>query len=98
MDMKHNMKRTADIGTIFMRVMDYVHPDRGKIAGHFCLVCRYILFLKFNTICNILPRDKGVRQAAQFFSGGTSTLRTHIARYEPFLSSNATSSLTLSKK
>ncbi len=92
------MKYIANILMIFMRVMDYVHLDRGKIARHFCLVCRYILFLKFNAICNILPRDKGVRQAAQFFSGGISTLHTHIARYEPFLSSNMTSSLTLSKK
>ncbi len=96
--MKHNMKCTANIFTIFIRVTDYVHPNRGKIAGHFCLVCRYVLFLKFNMIYNILPRDKGVRQVAQFFSGGTLTLHTHIARYEPFLSSNTTSSLTLSKK
>jgi hypothetical protein len=38
-------------------------------------------FLKFDAFCNIFPRDKGVRQVAYFFSGGTSTLRTHIARY-----------------
>ncbi len=50
MDMKHNVKHMANILTIFMRVMDYVYLDRGKIAGHF-----YILFLKFNMICNILP-------------------------------------------
>ena len=96
--MKHNVKHMADILTIFMRVMDYVYLDRGKIAGHFCLVCRYVLFLKFNMIYNILPRDKGVRQVAQFFSEGTSTLHTHIARYEPFLSSNIMFSLTVSKK
>jgi hypothetical protein len=81
MDTKCSMKRTADILTIFMRATDYIHPDKGKCDGHFCLVCRFVLFFNVNMICNILPRDKGVRQAAYFFSGGTSTLRTHIARY-----------------
>ena len=78
------MKRTADILMIFVRAKDYIHPDTGKADGHFCLVCRYGFFPKINAFCNILPRDKGVRQTAYFFSGGTSTLRTHIARYGAF--------------
>jgi hypothetical protein len=73
----HNIKCTADILTIFVRAKDYIHLDIGKADGHFCLVCRYSFFPKINAFCNILPRDKGVRQMAYFFSGGTSTLRTH---------------------
>ena len=97
MHTKSNVKCTADISTIFMRATDYIHLDKGKADGHFCLVCRFVFFLMSNAVRNILPRDKGVRQAAYFFSGGTSTLHTHIARYEHFISSNATSSLTLSR-
>jgi len=82
---------------IFTRAKDYIYLDTGKAGGHFCLICKFSFFPKINVFCNILPRDKGVRQAAYFFSGGTSTLRTHIARYEHFISSNATSSLTLSR-
>src|SRR5216683_3490051 len=84
MHASYNIKHTADFCTIFKRTRDYIHPDRGKTEGHFCLVCKYVFFLKFNAVCNILPRDKGVRESAYFFSGGTSTLCTHIARYEPF--------------
>jgi hypothetical protein len=101
MHAKPSGHRTADILTIFKKVTDYIHPDKGKIDGHFCLVCRYVLFLKFHAICNItniLPREKRVRETAQFFSGATSTLRTHIARYELFLSSNAMTSLIPAKK
>jgi hypothetical protein len=92
-----NVKHTTDISTIFIRARDYIHLDKGKADGHFCLVCRFVFFLKSNAVHNILPRDKGVRQGAYFFSGGTSTLYTHITRYEHFISSNAMSSLTLSR-
>ena len=98
MHTSHNVKRTDDIRTVFKRTTDYIDPDRGKTEGHFCLVCRYVFLLTSDAVCNLLPREKGVREAAYFFSGGTSTLRTHIARYEPFIYSNVTSSLTLSKK
>jgi len=84
--MKCNVKHTADILTIFKKVSDYIHPDKGKCEGHFCLVCRFILFFNFSTVCNRFPRDKGIRQAAYFFSGGTSTLPTHIARYSALYS------------
>jgi hypothetical protein len=80
MQTKSKAKRTADLSTIFMRATDYIHPDRGKAEGHFCLVCKFVFFLNSNAVHNILPRNKGVRQVACFFSGGTSTLRTHIAR------------------
>ena len=86
--MKCNMKRTANIYMIFLKATDYVHPDTGKSDGHFCLVCRFVFFLKFDAFCNILPRDKGVRKVAYFFSRGTSTLWTHIARYQAFPSIN----------
>src|SRR5216683_3419122 len=98
MNTNHNVKRTADILTIFTRAKDYIHPDIEKAGGHFCLVCRFGFFPKINAFCNILPRDKGVRQTAYFFSGGTSTLHTHIARYGAFISPAAISSLTLLKK
>jgi len=97
MHTKSNVKCTTDISTIFIRARDYIHLDKGKADGHFCLVCRFVFFLKSNAVRNILPRDKGVRQTAYFFSGGTSTLHTYIARYEHFISSNAMSSLTLSR-
>jgi len=97
MHTKSNVKCTTDISTIFIRARDYIHLDKGKADGHFCLVCRFVFFLKSNAVRNILPRDKGVRQTAYFFSGGTSTLHTYIARYEHFISSNVMSSLTLSR-
>ncbi len=78
------MKCTANILTIFVRAKDYIHLDTRKAGGHFCLVCRLGFFPKINTFSNILPRDKGVRQMAYFFSGGTSTLHTYIARYRAF--------------
>jgi hypothetical protein len=84
--MKCNVKRTADILTIFKKVSDYIHLDKGKCEGHFCLVCRFVLFFNFSTVCNRFPRDKGIRQAEYFFSGGTSTLQTHIARYSALYS------------
>src|SRR6266851_7337743 len=98
MHASHNMKHTANFCMIFKRTRDYIHPDRGKTEGHFCLVCKYVFFLKSDAVCNILPRDKGVRESAYFFSGGTFTLHTHITRYEPFIYSNVTFSLALSKK
>ena len=78
--MKSKGNRTSDIHTIFRRTIDYVHPTRGRSKGHFCVVCRKVYSLNFDMLCNILPREKGVRQSAYLFSGGTSTLRTHIAR------------------
>ena len=78
--------RTADIRTIFLKTTEYAHPDTGKkLTGHYCLVCRYVLILGLNAFCNILLRDKGVRRTAYFFSGGVSTLRTHISRYDASL-------------
>ena len=83
MHTKPKEKRTADILTIFKKTTDYIHPDTGKTAdGHFCLVCRYISILVFNAFGNIFPRDKGVRETAYFLTGGISSLRTHIARYD----------------
>jgi len=76
-------KCTADILTVFKKTTGYIHLDTGKTTdGHFCLVCRYVFILEFNLFCNILPRDKGVREASYFFAGGISSLRTHIARYD----------------
>ena len=80
MSKKPKEERTADIRTIFMKTTEYVHPDTGKkLAGHYCVVCRYVFIPSFDTFGNILLRHKG--QKPYFFSGGVSSLRTHIARY-----------------
>lgn len=74
--------RTADIRTIFMKTTEYIQPDTGKkLTGHYCLVCRYVLIPNLRAFSDILLRNKGLRPKAYFFSGGVSSLRTHIARY-----------------
>jgi len=86
MHMKPKEDRTADVHTIFLKTTEYLHPDTGKkLTRHYCLVCRYVFILGLNAYCNIFLRDKGVRQTAYFFSGGISTLCTHISRYGALL-------------
>jgi hypothetical protein len=58
-------ERTADVRLIFSRDKKYIHPATGKtLDGHWCKICR---------------DDPSVKHTA-FFTGGISTLRTHIAR------------------
>jgi len=82
--------RTADIRTIFKKTADYVKPGTGKkVSGHYCLVCKYVMIHNLNAsyiITNMLLRKKGASSKACFFSGGISSLRTHIARYEVLFS------------
>ena len=73
---------TADVCTIFKKVKEKIHPKTGKkIAKHCCLVCRYTLILELNKSrsSDIFLRDKGAK--TYFFTGGVSSLRTHISRY-----------------
>jgi len=83
--MKLKDQRTTDVCTVFKKATDYVHLDTGKnIAGHYCLVCKYIFIPYLNVVCNItdmLARDNGASVRACFFSGSMSSLRTHISRY-----------------
>lgn len=56
---------TADIRTIFKLDKNRMNPDTGKIEeGNWCTVCQSAGIIKKNC----------------FFTGGISTLRTHIAR------------------
>ena len=74
--------RTANVRTIFEKVGEKIHLQTGKkITEHWCLVCRYILILELNVflISDIFLRDKGAK--TYLFTGGVSSLRTHISRY-----------------
>jgi len=40
---KQKDERTADIHTIFTKGTYQTNPETGtKLAGHYCLVCRYV--------------------------------------------------------
>ena len=77
--------RTADVRTIFVKTTHHIHPGTAKKrTGHYCLVCKYV-FIPISVsrnIVNMLARNKGTSLKACFFSGGISSLRTHIARYD----------------
>jgi hypothetical protein len=72
----------ADVCMIFKKVGEKVHPQIGKkITKHWCLICRYVLILKLNVFLSsdISLRDKGAK--TYLFTGGVSSLCTHILRY-----------------
>ena len=82
MHVKTKDDRTADVCTIFKKVKEKIHLKTGKkITKHCCLVCRYALILELNKShsSDIFLRDKGVK--TYFFTGGVSSLCTHISRY-----------------
>jgi hypothetical protein len=85
MHTKSKDDRTADVRMIFVKTKHHIYLGTGKKhTGHYCLVCKYV-FIPISVsrnVVNMLVRNKGASLKACFFSGGISSLCTHIARYD----------------